>query len=101
MEIIQEGEGTETVPDDARVTCHYVGYIDGRKFDSTYEEGRDPIEFIKGKHQVIKGWEDAISNMKKGEKARVTCPPKVAYGSNGAGALIPPNSTLVFEIEVL
>ena len=75
--------------------------IDGTRFDSSVDRGR-PIEFILGTGRVIKGWDQAFSQIKRGTKARILVPPALGYGPSGAGGgTIPPNATLVFEVELL
>ena len=78
---------------------HYKGtFPDGKEFDSSYQRG-EPTEFpLNG---VIPCWTEGVQKMKVGGKARLTCPPGIAYGSRGAGRVIPPNATLMFEVELL
>lgn len=84
-----------------RVTVHYVGtFADGRKFDSSYDHGQ-PFTFNLGAREVIKGWDQGVVGMKIGGKRRLLIPAQLAYGSRGAGETIPPNTPLVFEIELL
>lgn len=95
---IQDGNGPSPGPDDI-VRVNYRGtFLDGREFDSSYRHGR-PIEFPLSR--VIPCWTQGVQKMKVGGKARLTCPPELAYGARGAGGVIPPNSTLQFEIELL
>tara|TARA_B110000467_G_C18332374_1_gene494332 strand:+ start:2192 stop:2971 length:780 start_codon:yes stop_codon:yes gene_type:complete len=98
--IVKEGEGL--VPNSSQeVAVHYTGYLtDGTMFDSSVERG-DPIEFFVGKGQVIKGWDEGIMLLNKGAKARFIIPSDLAYGERGAGGVIPPNATLVFDVELV
>ena len=100
VEIEGEGEG-KICPSGARVLVHYTGRLaDGTKFDSSHDRGQ-PLDFIVGVGQVIKGWDQGIVQLKKGQKAIITCPPEYAYGQRGVPGVIPPNSTLVFEVELV
>jgi FKBP-type peptidyl-prolyl cis-trans isomerase len=100
IEILQQGTG-EAVKNGDKVTVNYVGTLeDGTKFDSSIDRGQ-PFVFTPGEGSVIKGWELGVVGMKVGEKRKLTIPPEMAYGSQGAGGVIPPNATLTFEIDLL
>lgn len=91
----------EVVPRGAMVKVHYTGkFPDGRVFDSSVSRGV-PLEFKVGVGQVIRGWDEGICQLQKGQKAELICPPEYAYGSAGAGNVIPPNATLHFDVEVV
>ncbi|MDB6017624.1 MAG: peptidylprolyl isomerase [Pedosphaera sp.] len=83
------------------VTVHYTGWLmDGTKFDSSVDRD-DPFAFVLGAGQVIQGWDEGVATMKIGDKARLTIPPEKAYGRQGYPGAIPPNATLIFEVELL
>lgn len=83
------------------VSVHYTGWLtDGTQFDSSKDRG-DPFDFVLGGGMVIRGWDEGVQGMKVGGVRRLTIPPQLGYGARGAGGVIPPNATLVFEIELL
>jgi peptidylprolyl isomerase len=84
-----------------QVAVHYTGWlIDGTKFDSSLDRGRSFV-FVLGTGQVIRGWDEGVASMKVGGKRQLVIPPELAYGERGAGSAIPPNATLIFEVELL
>ena len=100
IEDLEVGQGAEAKAGD-RVTVHYVGTLtDGSKFDSSRDRGRG-FTFALGAGQVIKGWDRGVAGMKIGGKRKLTIGPDLAYGARGFPPVIPPNSTLVFEVELL
>ena len=98
INMVKEGTGTQPTAT-STVKVHYRGmFPDGREFDSSYKRN-EPIEFpLNG---VIKCWTEGVAMMKVGGAARLTCPSSIAYGARGAGGVIPPNATLVFEVQLL
>lgn len=97
---VENGSGEQAVAGKT-VRVHYTGYLmDGKIFDSSIERD-EPIEFPLGQHMVIPGWEEGIALMKVGDKKRLIIPSELAYGANGAGGVIPPNATLIFDVELV
>jgi FKBP-type peptidyl-prolyl cis-trans isomerase len=100
IEKLVEGTGASPKAGD-QVTVHYTGWLtDKRKFDSSVDRGQ-PFVFTIGRGQVIRGWDEGVATMKVGDKVRLTIPPEMGYGARGAGGVIPPNATLIFEVELL
>lgn len=99
-EDIVVGTGTEATAG-KKVTVNYLGTLtDGKKFDSSYDRGV-PFSFNLGSGEVIKGWDMGVVGMKVGGKRKLTIPASLGYGAQGAGGVIPPNATLIFEVELL
>ncbi|CAN1130961.1 Peptidyl-prolyl cis-trans isomerase FKBP65 [Linum perenne] len=99
--LVKEGEGWDTPDSGDEVEVHYTGtLLDGSKFDSSRDRGT-PFKFTLGQGQVIKGWDQGIKTMKKGENAIFTIPSELAYGASGSPPTIPPNATLQFDVELL
>jgi FKBP-type peptidyl-prolyl cis-trans isomerase FkpA len=100
--IVGTGEAAEP---GLNVSVHYTGWLyengqAGRKFDSSKDRG-DPFEFPLGAGRVIRGWDEGVAGMKVGGTRRLIIPPELGYGARGAGGVIPPNATLLFEVELL
>ena len=99
-EDLVEGTGAEAVAGKT-VTVHYTGWLtDGQKFDSS-KDRNDPFVFPLGAGHVIRGWDEGVQGMKVGGTRRLVIPAELGYGARGAGGVIPPNATLLFEVELL
>ena len=99
-EVLQDGKGDPIGPG-VIVEVHYTGWLlDGTKFDSSKDRGV-PFSFPIGQGAVIRGWDEGVAAMRVGEIRKLTIPPELAYGNRGAGNIIPPGATLVFEVELL
>ena len=97
---IKVGTGAEAVAGKP-VRVHYTGWLtDGKKFDSSVDRGQ-PFAFPLGAGRVIKGWDEGVAGMKVGGKRQLRIPPDLGYGPRGAGGVIPPNATLVFDVELI
>ena len=97
---LQEGQGVEAKSGQT-VSVHYTGWLEnGSKFDSSRDR-REPFSFRLGAGQVIRGWDEGVAGMKIGGKRKLTIPAELGYGARGAGGVIPPNATLIFEVELL
>jgi peptidylprolyl isomerase len=106
LQITDTKVGTGAQPQTGQ-TCvmHYTGWLyqngaKGAKFDSSLDRG-EPFEFAIGQGQVIKGWDEGVASMKVGGKRSLVIPPQLGYGARGAGGVIPPNATLIFDVELL
>ena len=101
IEVTKEGTGDRTVKNGDIISVHYTGKLEnGTKFDSSVDSG-EPVEFTIGQGMVIQGWEQGLLGMKVGEKRTLTIPSELGYGSRGAGGVIPPNATLIFDVELM
>ena len=100
-EVLKEGDGKTYPKKGDELTMHYTGTLasNGSKFDSSVDKGR-PFVFRIGLGMVIKGWDEGVMQMSVGERAELTCTPDYAYGAGGYPPIIPPNSTLIFDVEL-
>lgn len=100
IEELNIGIGAEATPG-KRVEVHYTGWLtNGQMFDSSHSRNK-PFSFMLGAGQVIQGWDQGVAGMRVGGKRKLTIPSELGYGARGAGGVIPPNATLVFEVELL
>eukprot|EP01004_Peranema_trichophorum_P001497 NODE_11813_length_431_cov_17.383117_g11157_i0.p1 GENE.NODE_11813_length_431_cov_17.383117_g11157_i0~~NODE_11813_length_431_cov_17.383117_g11157_i0.p1 ORF type:complete len:125 (+),score=30.99 NODE_11813_length_431_cov_17.383117_g11157_i0:45-377(+) len=98
---IKAGDGRTFPTKGNEVTVHYTGTLtDGTEFDSSVKKNR-PFKFQIGMGKVIRGWDEGVMQMSKGQRAKLTIAPEWGYGSRGAGGVIPPNATLIFDVELL
>lgn len=99
--VLKAGDGRTQPRTGQRVTVHYTGTLtNGKKFDSSVDRN-EPFVFTIGRGEVIRGWDEGVAQMTLGEKARLNITPDFGYGARGAGGVIPPNATLIFEVELL
>ena len=100
IEYIQRGSGAKPTPG-STVTVHYVGtLLNGTEFDSSRKRGT-PFQFKIGVGQVIRGWDEGVMKMSVGDRCKLRIPPDMGYGAQGSGGVIPPNATLLFDVELL
>jgi FKBP-type peptidyl-prolyl cis-trans isomerase FkpA len=101
IEDVEEGTGEEAEPGRV-VVVHYTGWLpDGTQFDTSRQPDRGPFDFALGAGHVIDGWDEGVQGMRVGGRRRLVIPPNLAYGTSGAGGVIPPNATLVFDVQLL
>merc|ERR1712018_449873 len=100
-QVIKPGDGVNFPKKGDRLSMHYTGTLtNGKKFDSSRDRGK-PFEFQIGQGNVIKGWDEGVAKMSKGQRAKLTCSPDYAYGERGYPGVIPQNATLIFDVEFL
>lgn len=101
VEVLTPGDGKTYPKTGQTVVVHYTGTLtNGKKFDSSKDRGR-PFKFKIGKGEVIRGWDEGVAKMSVGERAKLTCSPDYGYGARGHPGVIPPNATLIFDVELL
>eukprot|EP00042_Codosiga_hollandica_P017770 m.49959 g.49959 ORF g.49959 m.49959 type:complete len:109 (+) comp48040_c0_seq1:1459-1785(+) len=101
IKVTKPGDGSTYPQKGQTVVAHYTGRLtNGKEFDSSVKRGK-PFTFVIGKGQVIKGWDEGFAKMSKGEKATLTISPDFGYGPSGAAGVIPPNATLIFDVELI
>jgi len=101
IETITPGDGSTFPKTGQTVVVHYTGTLEnGEKFDSSRDRGR-PFKFVIGRGEVIRGWDEGVAQMSVGQRARLICSPDYAYGERGHPGAIPPNATLIFDVELL
>ncbi|XP_033644561.1 peptidyl-prolyl cis-trans isomerase FKBP1B-like [Asterias rubens] len=101
VETIAPGDGKTFPKKGQTAVVHYTGTLtNGKKFDSSRDRGK-PFKFSVGKGQVIRGWDEGVAQMSRGQRAKLTCSPDFAYGAQGHPGVIPPNATLIFDVELL
>ncbi|ENN74643.1 peptidyl-prolyl cis-trans isomerase Fkbp12 [Dendroctonus ponderosae] len=101
IQTLAQGDGSTFPKSGQTVVVHYTGTLtDGSKFDSSRDRG-PPFKFVIGKGEVIKGWDEGVAQMSVGQRAILTCSPDYGYGQRGHPGVIPPNATLVFDVELL
>lgn len=102
IETTKQGTGSQVIKSGDTISVQYTGkLVDGTKFDSSYDHGGQPFTFQIGIGKVIKGWDQGLLGAKVGEKRTLTIPASLGYGATGAGGVIPPNATLIFDVEVV
>ena len=101
VETVAPGDGKTFPTKGQTVVVHYTGTLtNGNKFDSSRDRNK-PFKFKIGVGQVIKGWDEGVAQMSVGQRAKLTCTPDYGYGAAGAGSVIPPNATLIFDVELI